>query len=69
MLFDQHPYSTHSLSVKHLFFFQSNRGKEASIYGGARTLNSEGFSSSPFSEANCLVGLKQKHGKQVPACL
>ncbi len=25
--------------------------------------NAEGFSSSPFSEANCLVSLKQEHGK------
>jgi len=57
------------VTTKHLFFFQSNCGKEASIDGGARMPNSEGFSSSRFSEANWLVGLKQEHGKQVPTGL
>jgi len=54
---------TFSVSAKQMFFFQSNCGTEASIYGSARTPNAEGFSSSPFSEANCLVSLKQEHGK------
>ncbi len=54
---------TKYLSTKQMFFFQSNCGTEASIYGSARTPNAEGFSSSPFSEANCLVSLKQEHGK------
>jgi len=48
---------TSSLSIKQMFFFQSNCGTEASIYGSARMLNAEGFSSSGFSEANWLVGL------------
>jgi len=46
---------TASVSIKQMFFFQSNCGKEASIYGSARTPNAEGFSSSWFSEANWLL--------------
>ena len=45
------------LSKKQMFFFQANSGEKASIYGSARMLNAEGFSSSGFSEANWLVGL------------